>query len=170
MKFNIIRKENAIEILHDLNYYYKLTVYKKNFKQDEDGKRKNIEFSYMVDIANIDTQLRYILLHFSLDVEQALKTYIITAITENPDTDGFDIVDRFFQSMRDQGKDVSKEKVLERLKNKKHYQYALYQANHEKIAAWVLVEILSFGEFLQFFKYYFEKNTMDEEINSYLSI
>lgn len=60
-------------------------------------------------------------------------------------------------SAKNSSKVLSKEKMLAKLKNKEHYQFALYQANQDKIAAWVLVEILSFGEFLQFFKFYFKK-------------
>lgn len=94
--FDIIKEEQAKQILHDLNYYYKLTVYKRNFTKDKSGKRRDLEFAYLVDISRIDMRLRYILLNFTLDIEHALKTYIIAEITENDATDGYDIVESFF--------------------------------------------------------------------------
>ena len=33
IKFNIINKNEALRILKDINYYYKLTVYRRNFRK-----------------------------------------------------------------------------------------------------------------------------------------
>lgn len=157
VRFNIMTKEDALNILYDLNYYYKLTVYKRNFKRDEDGKFINLEFSYLTDIASVDMQLRYLLLTATLDIEHALKTYLIRHITENNELDGFDIVKRFFHSTIESNKPLNKDIILENTKNKSHYQYKLYEAHKIAPPAWVLVEVMAFGDFLRFFQFYFKK-------------
>lgn len=138
---------------------------------DRRGRRQGLEFSYLIDISLTDRELRYILLDAALDIEHALKTFLITKITENPEIDGYDIVNRFFQAMQDKGSGIQKQRILDRLKCDRHYQNAIYQANHEEIAAWVLVEVLSFGDFLLFFRYYFEKYPDKEiEINAIMGL
>lgn len=162
IKFNIISKQEAYHILHDLNYYYKLTVYKRNFRKDIGGKCVNLEFAYLVDIASVDMQLRYLLLEATLDIEHALKTLLVASITKNTALDGFDIVRRFFHSTVESSKPLDKDIILEGSKKKSHYQYKLYQAHKNAPPAWVLVEIMGFGDFLRFFEFYFKKYPMSD--------
>ncbi|OTO71256.1 MULTISPECIES: Abi family protein [unclassified Enterococcus] len=157
IKFNLINKENAKGILNDLNYYYKLSVYRRNFKRGLDGKYINLEFSYLADLASVDMQLRYLLLTATLDIEHAMKTYLITHITENRDVDGYLIVDRFFHSTIGADYEMNKETVLQKVKHKSHYQRKLYEAHKDTPSIWVLVEVMSFGEFLRLFEFYFKK-------------
>lgn len=157
VKFNLMNEESAKLILRDLNYYYKLSVYRRNFKRNKDGKYMNLEFSYLADIASVDMQLRYLLLTATLDIEHAMKTFLITHITENDEIDGYDIVERFFHSTLVTGHEINKETVLEKVKHKSHYQRKLYEAHKDAPSAWVLVEVMSFGEFLRLFEFYFKK-------------
>lgn len=116
VKFNEISKLEAEKILRDYNYYYKLTVYKRNFKKCDVGKYQNLEFKYLSEIAKIDQQLRYILLHWTLDLEHAMKTYLITSITDDITDDGFKIVRSYFQSKYDKGNVKHKENILAKIK------------------------------------------------------
>lgn len=157
IKFNIMSKEDAFNILHDINYYYKITVYKRNFLKGIDGKYINLEFSYLADLAAVDMQLRYLFLTATLDIEHSLKTLLITKITENKEIDGYDIVQRFFHSTKSSKRPLNENIILGNIKDKSHYQYNLYNTHKNAISAWVLLEVISFGDFLRFFEFYFKK-------------
>ncbi|MBO0461223.1 Abi family protein [Enterococcus sp. DIV1271a] len=160
--FNIMNKSEAKKILSNLNYYYKLTVYRRNFKRDADGKYVNLEFSYLTDLASVDMQLRYILLTATLDIEHAMKTFLITHITENLNEDGYKIVNKFFHSTLTTSYEMNREKILHKIKEKSHYQRKLYEAHKDSLSIWVLVEVMSFGEFTRLFEFYFKKYSITE--------
>lgn len=174
IKFNIVSKEEAKGVLYDLNYYYKLSVYRRNFKRTSDGKYANLEFSYLADLASVDMQLRYLLLTATLDIEHAMKTFLISKITENEEINGYEVVDRFFHSTIGTNFEMNKDIILEKVKHKSHYQRKLYEAHRYSLPAWILVEVMSFGEFIEFFKFYFKKyspssfylTTMEGVLNS----
>lgn len=162
VKFNNMTKDEASLVLRNINYYYKLTVYKRNFRRDKNGRFMNLEFSYLTDLASMDMQLRYILLTATLDIEHSLKTFLITKITENTDVDGFDVVRSFFHSTTDSFYKLDKDIILENVKNKSHYQFKLYETHKAAPPAWVLMEVIKFGDFLRFFEFYFRKYPTEE--------
>lgn len=162
VRFNNMTKDEASLVLRNINYYYKLTVYKRNFRRDKNGRFMNLEFSYLTDLASMDMQLRYILLTATLDIEHSLKTFLITKITENTDVDGFDVVRSFFHSTTDSFYKLDKDIILENVKNKSHYQFKLYETHKTAPPAWVLMEVIKFGDFLRFFEFYFRKYPTEE--------
>ena len=80
--FNIIDETKAKEYLEQHNNYFKLTAYRKNYDKHPGGKSEgkyiNLEFAYLVNIAFIDMQLRYRIVHMSLDVEHHAKLHKIS--------------------------------------------------------------------------------------------
>lgn len=157
IKFNIMNEEMAISVLKEMNYYYKISCYKRNFKK-VNGKYLNLEFSYLVDLASVDMQLRYLFIEASLDIEHALKTYIMTDITNNNKIDGYKIVQSFVHSTKDTDNPVSIERLMRNASRSFHYQNDMYEKNKHNPSVWVLLEIMSFGDFLNFFTFYYEKN------------
>lgn len=96
-----------------------------------------------------------------LDIEHALKTYLITSITKNRELNGVDIVERFFHSTSQSKRPLNKDIVLKSIQHEGHYQYNLYKANKLYLQAWVLVEVMGFGDFLRFYEFYFTKYPID---------
>lgn len=171
VKFTNIAKDEALLMLQDLNYYYKLTVYKRNFKRDHNNKFKNLEFSYLTDLASMDMQLRYILLTATLDIEHALKTFLVAKITDNLEIDGFDIIRNFFHSTIKSFNQLDENIILKNAKHKSHYQYKLYETHKIAPPAWALMEVISFGDFLRFFEFYFKKYpTKEFNIHSLMGV
>lgn len=167
VNFNKFDETSAIQILQTRNYYYKLTVYKRNFRKNEEGKYIDLDFKDLVDIASLDMQLRYILLKMTLDIEHTLKTYILNDITNNENEDGFSVVRRFFHSTSQSYKPLNEDIIFKKIKNKSHYQHLLYKTHQKNVSAWVLLEVISFGDFLRFFEFYYGKNiTKEFNINS----
>lgn len=152
VQFNETTKEEAIEILKSVNYYYKLGSYKKNyFKDPRTGKYKGLEFAALVDIASIDMQLRYYLLQLALDVEHSIKTVLMDLITLNPEEDGYSIVTEFEKKYPSYY-----EQTLSSF-SKSKYLNEMYIKRSERIPVWVLLEIMSFGSLIKFLDLYYEK-------------
>lgn len=157
VKFSIVTKENAKKNLENLNYYYKLTVYKRNFNKSSEGKYLNLEFSYLGDIASVDMQLRYILAQFCLDIEHSLKTLLMKEVTENNNLDGYDIIEQFIQSTEKSHSPISKNSLLKKASHISNYQYALYNTHKDCPPVWAVLEIMSFGEFTRLLEFYLNR-------------
>ncbi|HHW35987.1 MAG TPA: Abi family protein [Bacillales bacterium] len=83
VKFELITKDEAKNILQTSNYFYKITAYRKNFEKNKYDKYVNLDFKLLQDLATIDMRLRYLVLQMCLDIEHMVKTQILTDITKN---------------------------------------------------------------------------------------
>lgn len=156
--FEIMTKDRAQEILQNLNYFFKLTSYRKNFHKNKFNKYVNLDFGMLSDLATIDMRLRYIVLQMTLDLEHKIKTNIMTDITYNSREDGHSMVKEFFEE-----KDIDVDYILNPLKHQTHYNYGLYSSYGQLPPVWVLFEIISFGQFVKFVEFYYEhKNRSDD--------
>lgn len=164
VSFNIKNRDEAKTLLEELNYFYKITVYKRNFKKDSQGKYINLDFAYLSDLASVDMQLRYILTSFTLDIEHSLKTFLMKKATENVETDGYDIIESFMQSTEDNDYSytLTKEDIFKKASNSKSYQYNLYQTHKDCPPIWAAIEVMSFGDLIELFIYYFTRFPEDD--------
>lgn len=150
VKFDLISKENAKVILQTSNYFYKITAYRKNFEKNNRGKYIKLDFKLLQDLATIDMRLRYLVLHMSLDIEHAIKTKLLTDITNDSSEDGYSIVTDFLTY-----DSSSIDDYMHALKKESHYNYGLYVKHHSKTPIWVLFEVMTFGNFVKFVEYYY---------------
>lgn len=147
---NYMSKSDVINTLERKNYYYKLTAFRKNsYKRDD--RYINLDFSYLVDLASIDMQLRYLIMTMSLDIEHNIKTVLMRLITTNPEEDGFAIVKEFKQKCK-----YSYDKTLVTF-SRSRYLEDMYQKRGQDIPVWTLVELMDFGSLCEFIKMYYEK-------------
>ncbi|MFP7242393.1 Abi family protein [Pediococcus pentosaceus] len=133
--------------LENRNYFFKLTSYRSNFKKI-DGIYQNLDFAYLIDLANIDATLRRFIINTSLNLEHALKVWILNYITQDNNEDGYSIVDDFaksFPGAYDQTLQYMSASVYSKDLKDKHSQ---------NISIWVLVEFMSFGPLGQFIDFY----------------
>ena len=161
VQFNLIDIDEAKQILAHTNYYYKLGSYRKNFtKRANDDTYINLEFAYLVDLAKIDMQLRYVIIKFCLDIEHSLKTRILNDIT-NSSEDGYQIVDDFCKWSKTNIEDYIG------FLNSSIYSKDMYKKNHDDPSIWFLVETFNFGNFSRFVEfYYYRSNNPFYEIPS----
>lgn len=157
VSFNVINELQAEKNLDDLNYYYKLTVYKRNFQKNQEGNYINLDFSYLCDIASVDMQLRYILAQFTMDIEHSLKTLLMKKITYNDELDGYDIIESFLQSTENTNNPISNEDLFKKSSHITNYQYRMSETHKHCPPVWVVLEVLSFGELTRLFLYYFKR-------------
>lgn len=164
--FEITNKADAKKFLETNNYYMKLAAYRNNYEKHMTGKNKgkyiNLEFAYLQELSRIDMELRYLILHMCLDIEHALKVKLLNSIENNENEDGYNIVEKL------------KERVPKMLSRIKQHDGSLYckdiiQAYNDQYPVWVLVEVISFGDFTHLCALYEE--LYDEVIvnNKYLN-
>ena len=100
--FNIMDEAEARDYLGQHNNYFKLTAYRKNYDKHPAGENKdkyiNLEFAYLVDIAVIDMQLRYRIVHMALDLEHHTKLQLLRKMDEYNE-DGYQVVQYYIDSL-----------------------------------------------------------------------
>lgn len=152
--FNIMNETEAKIYLAQHNNYFKLTAYRKNYDKHPSGdninKYINLEFAYLVDIAVIDMQLRYRIVHMALDIEHHTKLQLLRKMDEYNE-DGYQIVNDYIDSL-----DENQKKILdsEIYRNKENiYCGDIIAKYNEAFPVWAFVEIIPFGRLVAFYKY-----------------
>lgn len=181
IKFEKISEERAEKYLRDNNNYYNVTSYKHNFERYLfDGKFVDkyidLDFAYLKDMAIIDHRVRLILFKMIIDIEHYLKIKILNTIETIDEEDGYRIVNLYLE------KDFNDEKFPKRVHNSifkkvgnEYYQkiFSKYDVDKDKklenIPIWEFLEIITFGELVNFYDFYTkEYNLVDENRDVYI--
>lgn len=149
INFNIIDEKEAVKLLQERNYYYKLSSYRKLF--DKIDNKYNIEFATLANLASLDMQLRYLLLDICLDVEHGIKTAFMDVITKNPDIDAYNIV-KDYAVYNSYGYNSTIQTL-----SKNPYLKDMYIKRHKDIPIWVLIEVMDFGNLSYMVEMYCKK-------------
>ena len=167
ISFNKMTDKEAELFLKTKNNYMRTASYRKNYEKYQLGKNKgkyiNLDFDYLIEFSKIDAKLRYLVCKISLDIEHSIKVAILSDIEEAED-DGYTLIGNF----------LSKYKyILKKIKNNRKSEYtggliskymdfsdSINETNEEikyegRCPAWVFVELLSFGDLMRFYTYYY---------------
>lgn len=169
--FKYITEQEAALFLRDRNNFMRTASYRKNFMKHEEGINKgkyiDLDFAYLQELSIIDMHLRHIIIKMCLDIEHALKVKLVKDAEDNMLIDGYDIVSRF---LNDNARVVGK---LEGTSSSPFTSDLLFKyfticqevnASNGKIKnkiigydcpIWVLLELLSFGDFIRFYEFYY---------------
>lgn len=154
IKFELCSEEDAEEYLKNNNNYFKLRSYRKNFEKIESGEQKgkyiNLDFEMLKDLAIIDMRLRYILILISFDIEHFEKVKLVNIVSESPD-DGYNIVEQYINSLDDNLKDALQNELKRNAKSE--YCKGIYEKYNDNYPIWAFVEIIPFGQFIEFLKF-----------------
>lgn len=146
----------------------KLKAYEKNYDQyrstPKQGQYINLDFCYLKELSTLDMYLRKIILSMALDIEHALKVQLLLDLTNNPKEDGYAIVQEYLEkdfttvkAIHDKiGKSAASDLIQKRLNEDDDY------------ALWEIVEVLSFGHFIDLYQLYYLKYPSKNEFGSYL--
>ncbi|MDD6595615.1 MAG: Abi family protein [Catenibacterium mitsuokai] len=149
VQFNIMSKEEAREYLQNNTYYFKLKSYEKSFEYNVSKNQYiNLEFAYLVELSKLDMYLRELIIRISLHTEHFLKVKLIDDLTKNEKEDGYHVVRELF----------SKYPFVVDHINQKKYNSACADLIHKyenNWAAWNLIEVLSFGDFIKLYELYY---------------
>lgn len=154
IKFEIVSEEQAMSFLTSNNYYFKIKAFAKNYSKyssgDNKGKYFNLDFAYLQELSTLDMYLREIVLNITLSIEHFLKVRLIKDISENAQEDGYSIVEEFLSWKPSIQDDITR-------KAKDSYCEDLIAKYSQHFPVWAFVEVLSFGDLINFCDCYYTK-------------
>ena len=150
--FNIMDEAEARDYLGRHNNYFKLTAYRKNYDKHPAGENKdkyiNLEFAYLVDIAVIDMQLRYRIVHMALDLEHHTKLQLLRKMDEYNE-DGYQVVQDYIDSLDEKQRKIFDSEIN---RNKGNIYCGDIIAKYEgAFPVWAFIEIVPFGRLVAFY-------------------
>ena len=152
--FNIMDEDEAKKFLRYNNYYFKLKSYASNYPiNPKNNKYVNLEFAYLVELSKIDMYFRKIILGMCLDLEHVLKTRMLYDITCNVKEDGYTIVKKYFFAYPSTKIEITQKA------NSYNFTSNLAEKHidDEEYSVWNLVEVLSFGKFVELYTLYYQE-------------
>ena len=177
ISFKYISDIDAANYLMNVNNYLRTASYRKNFQKHtmgpNIGKYINLDFSYLQELSTIDMHLRFIISKMCLDIEHALKVKILRDIEMDSSTDGYDLVQRFLsQNSYILGKLeatsaspftsdlIRKYFTIQRIVNPEKRRKENKIIAYDDCPVWELLELLTFGDFIKFYEFYYNSNTL----------
>lgn len=169
--FQYTSEESAEKYLEDVNNYLRTASYRKNYQKYLNGKFKgkyiDLDFAYLQELSTIDMHLRNLITKMCIDIEHDLKVSLLKDLEGNVSENGYDIVDSFLNANpyivhRIEATSASPftgnlvykyfkiQKVFNPLKNKEENKITGIDC-----PVWVLMELLTFGDFICFYEYYY---------------
>lgn len=181
IKFEKISEKDALKYLRQNNNYYNLTSYKQNFdKYFIDGKFTNkyidLDFAYLKDLSIIDYRLRLLLFDMIINIEHYLKIRILNTIEILDEEDGYKIVNKYLEKDYNDLKFPKKvhNSIFKKVGSEYYYKiFSRYDIDKDKklenIPIWEFLEIITFGELVNFYDYFTKEYSLIDE-NKYVYI
>ncbi|MDR3315414.1 MAG: Abi family protein [Coriobacteriales bacterium] len=157
--FEQISKDDAADYLATKNNFLRVAAYREVFFRQSDGdsvgQYLNLDFSYLVDLASIDHRLREVMLPITLDIEHFAKVKVLDRITQLTSEDGYSIVSDFIESLAPKYRKGFENDLKYRgsATSSDLYSGSLIAKYQDDMPAWVLLEAISFGLFLTFYRF-----------------
>lgn len=162
--FKRCSKEEAAQKLQDTNSYLHITSYRILFQKHTHGKLKgkyvNLDFADLLDLNELDNELRTTLLLIAQDIERIAKTRLLNKIDINENEDGYSIVGEFMLSLGTTYCNNLNKTLLARCISKTPsniYSGKLIEHYKRAIPAWVFLEVVPFGTMLSFYLFCSER-------------
>lgn len=176
VKFNLIIEEAAKDYLKYNNNYYNITLFKHNFQKypspagKYEGLYQNLDFAYLKDLAIIDYRVRLILFKIIINIEHYLKLQILNTIDTMKLENGYTIVNMYLENDFNNTKFPKKvhNNILKKIDNEYYRKiFSKYEVNMNKkienIPIWEFLEIITFGELVNFYDFYTKQYNLLEE-------
>lgn len=147
--FDIVSKEDAMHFLEEHNYYVKVASYRFNYPKHK-GKYVGLDFFHLKELSIIDMYFRQIVLQACLAIEHAIKVNLLHDITCK-DLDDYKIVEVYNEKYP---------KCLEgilRHRKTAYTRHLLAKYTHPNYPIWAMLESVSFGDLVTFYRFYEEQ-------------
>ena len=179
IKFEECSEEDAEKYLRENNNYYNVTAYKNNFIKYQfgelQGKYIDLDFAYLKDLSIIDYRTRTVLFKMIIDIEHYLKIRILNTIEDIPEEDGYNIVNLYMEKDQQDEKQPNRvrDSILKKVSNDYYKKiFSKYDLDKDKklenIPVWEFLEIITFGELINFFDFFTKTQSLDD--NKYIFI
>ena len=109
-----------------------------------------MDFAYLQELAIIDMHLRHFLLKTTTDIEHIIKVHFMSDFL-NSESDGYEVVEQFMSEYPD-----IKNKILQK-KNSSYCNDLINKLEHEGYALWNIIELLSFGDFINLYQFFYRQ-------------
>lgn len=157
IQFDVCSKEDAKKFLKYNNYYFKLKSYARNYNVNPQTKKYyNLDFAYLVELSKLDMYIRKIILELSLDVEHYLKVRLMNDLSDNPEEDGYNIVRLFLQYHPNAKADIQSKAGKYSFCSDLVEKHLDEDKELKELAVWNIVELLSFGNFMELYELYYQ--------------
>lgn len=183
IRFQYISESDAENYLTNINNYLRTAAYRKNYQKYKNGINKGkyicLDFAYLQELSTIDMHFRFIVSKMCLDIEHDLKVKMLKDIENDSSTDGYDIVKNFLdQNAYIVGKIeatssspftsdlIHKYFTLQRICNTSKQKIIAY----DNCPAWVLLEMLTFGDFIKFYEFYYSSRSFSKLSTSVINL
>lgn len=153
--FNLYSKNDATHFLSEHNYYTKLSAYRFNFIKHK-NKYVGLDFFHLKELSTIDMHLRFIIIKICLNIEHSLKVNLLKDI-ENKKIDDFEISKKYTDKYN-----MAIEQI-NRVKDKNYTSKLIEKYPNENYPISVILEIISFGELVNFYKFYCQEYNYKSE-------
>lgn len=171
IKFELISEKDASNYLDNNAYFFKLASYRFNYDKHKSGinvgKYINLDFAFLVDLFEIDNDMKTIILNMCLKIEQALKTEIIKFAEGIPGEDGHNIMRRYELYANSQGFDIYRS--INNITSSA-YTKCLVDKYSSDFPIWVYLELITFGDLINFCNFYHDQCGFSFEKDLYHSI
>ena len=170
--FNYTSEAEAEFYLANINNYLRTAAYRKNYQKYRKGNKKGkyicLEFAYLQELSTIDMHFRFIISKMCSDIEHDLKVQMLRDIESDSTTDGYDIVKNFLNqntyivrkleatsSSPFTSDLIHKYFTIQKIYNSEKHKYENHIIAYDDCPVWVLLEMLTFGDFIRFYEYYY---------------
>ncbi len=169
--FKYIAEEEAEKYLSQVNNYLRTASYRKNYQKYQNGAMKgkyiDLDFAYLQELSTIDMHLRNLIMRMCIDIEHDLKVLLLENLEKDDKEDGYGIVDNFLKNnpyIVSKIEAASASPFTEKLIKKYFSLQCVMDGNGKRknridnfdCPVWVLMELLSFGDFIRFYQYYYD--------------
>lgn len=176
ISFNYISEIEAENYLKNINNYFRTASYRKNYpkytKGINEGKYIHLDFAYLQELSTLDMHLRFIISKMCLDIEHDLKVQMLKDIESDISTDGYSIVNDFLShntyiikkleasSAAPFTSDlINKYFSVQRISNPTNQKMKNKIVFYDDCPVWVLLELLTFGDFIRLYEFYYSSRT-----------
>lgn len=171
VSFKYVTEDNAEKYLAQVNNYLRTAAYRKNYQKYRNGVSKgkyiDLDFAYLQELSTVDMHLRNLITKMCIDIEHDLKVLLLENLENDVNEGGYLIVDNFLNNnpyIVGKIEAASASPFTGNLIDKYFTVQRVYNAQKGKkenkivafdCPAWVLMELLSFGDFIHFYQYYY---------------
>lgn len=149
--FNLMDEEKAKTFLEKNNFFFRLKQYCSTCtERTKSGKYIGLDFGHLVELSTIDMFLRKILLKMTIDQEHYLKVKLVNDCQNNPNDDGYEVVEKFLECHPKIKDSLSQ---INRISGYGENSLEKYVSSP---AVWNFVEMVNFADFISFYAFYYD--------------